>query len=123
MPMSMEIKSIQDEPRADEEVPVMDSLDVVEVKLEQLDDSLHYPSLPSPGAANTAVSFSGIPNTTSSQPQVCYLLTLSYGISSFIHVLLVDSIKYGGNIISSRQGSSWIGCRTSCIRETPNNGR
>ena len=65
-----------------EEVPALESSEIVEVKVEQLDDSTHYPSLQSPGAFNTAASTSGAGNTgytfsgassiktPSSQPQV-----------------------------------------------------
>ena len=50
------------EPRVmDEEVPVVQSSEDVAVKVEQLDDSSHYPSYPSPAADKSTASTSGAP--------------------------------------------------------------
>ena len=47
----------------EEEVPIAESSELVEVKVEQLDDSNHYPILVSSGASNSAASTSGATST------------------------------------------------------------
>ena len=44
---------IQVEPRVQEEPPIEESWENAEVRVEQLDDSPHYPNYPSPAAEET----------------------------------------------------------------------
>ena len=80
----MEIASIQIEPMV-EEVTLVDCSEVVNVKFEQLDYSLHNPSLPSPGAFNMAARLSGAPNTRRSHPQVFpHPLPMNFYLYSYV---------------------------------------
>ena len=55
----IKISEEEDEPTMkEEEVPIAESSELVEVKVEQLDDSSHYPSFVSSGASNSAASTS-----------------------------------------------------------------
>ena len=47
----------------EEEVPITESSELVEVKVEQLEDSSHYPRFVSLGASNSAASTSGATST------------------------------------------------------------
>ena len=47
MPMSMRLTPIHAEPTL-EEPPIAESSELIEVKVEQLDYSAHYPRLPAP---------------------------------------------------------------------------